>query len=147
MTLASPHRRKDSGEIMNLRAFAEMFRLRIRLDECGDPIIPGRRGQSQLYFDGDEDGELCLMVLDGPLAQRSRWQALGGKLWLGDISPHARTNQRVQDVKITGIPLENAKLAIKMARVKVKRRLSEADREAKAARMGEVRAARKKAVA
>jgi len=137
---------------MTLRAFAEMFRLRVRLDECGDPIIPGRRGQSQLYFDRDEDGELCLMVLDGRLAKRSRWQALGGKLWLGDISPRRDKNgvpygPKLQDVKITGIPLENAKLAIKMARVKVKRRLSEADREAKAARMGEVRAARKKAVA
>ena len=111
---------------MILRAFAEQFRLRIRLDECGDLIIPGRRGQSQLYFAGSE---LCLMVIDGPPAKPSSWQALGGKLWRGDISPHPKTGRRVQDVKITGIPLDNAKLAIKMARVKPKRVMSEAQRE------------------
>lgn len=57
--------------------FAEHFRLRIRRDECGDKIIPGRRGH--LYF-ADSDG-LCLMVTDGALANRKRWEALGGKLW------------------------------------------------------------------
>jgi hypothetical protein len=46
--------------------------LHTRLDECGDKIIPGRRGH--LYFDG---GELCLMVCDGKPANRSRWEALG----------------------------------------------------------------------
>ena len=51
----------------------------------------GRRGQ--LYFDCPD---LCLMVLDGPPAIRSKWKELGRNLWMGDISP---------------IPPENAKLA------------------------------------
>jgi hypothetical protein len=54
------------------------------------------------------------MVLDGKPAIRSKWKALGGKLWMGDISKNAE-GKRVQDVKITGIPLENARAAIRMA--------------------------------
>ena len=51
------------------------------------------------------------MVLDGKPAIRSKWKALGGRLWVGDISKNAH-DVRVQDVKITGIPLENARPAI-----------------------------------
>ena len=66
------------------------------------------------------------MVLDGQPAIRSNWAELGGNLWMGDISPHPKTGKRVQDVKIIGIPPENAKLAIRMCRVKPKRIMSEA---------------------
>jgi hypothetical protein len=45
---------------MTTEQFAEQFRLRIAHDECGDKIIPGKRGH--LYCAG---GELCLMVVDG----------------------------------------------------------------------------------
>jgi hypothetical protein len=110
----------------SLQSFAHEHRLKIRLDECGDPIIPGKRGH--LYF-ADSDG-LCLMATDGRRAERSRWEALGGKLWLGDIS------DGVQDVKITNIPLKNAKLAIRMAKVHVRRKLSGEERE-RLLRMGE----------
>ena len=108
-----------------IERFAEQHRLKVTRDECHDPVIEGRRGH--LYF---ADGELCLMVLDGAPAFRSRWAALGGKLWTGDISPHPKTGRRAQDVKITGIPLENARLAIRMAGCKAKRILSEAQRAA-----------------
>jgi hypothetical protein len=80
-------------------------------------VIQGKRGQ--LYFDGFE---LCLMVLDGKPALASKWKALGGNLWLGDKT------DGVQDVKITGIPLENAKAAIRMCRIKARRVMSEAQK-------------------
>jgi hypothetical protein len=108
---------------MTVESFAHTWRLKIRLDGCGDKIIPGKRGH--LYFD---DGALCLMVTDGAPAIRSRWQALGGKLWMGEISPHPRTKRRVQDVKITGIPLENAKAAIGMMRAQQRRVLTDEQR-------------------
>ena len=108
-----------------IERFAEQHRLKVTRDECHDQVIEGRRGH--LYF---ADRELCLMVLDGALAIRSRWAALGGKLWMGDISPHPRTGRRVQDVKITGIPLERARPAIRMAGCKAKRILSEAQKAA-----------------
>jgi len=83
--------------------FAEQHRLKATRDESNDQIIQGRRGH--LYFDGFE---LCLMVLDGKPSIPSKWKALGGQLWMGDISKNAQ-GVRVQDVKITGIPLENAR--------------------------------------
>lgn len=56
-------------------------------------------------------------------ANRSRWEALGGRLWMGDISPNA-TGRRSQDVKMESIPIENARAAIKMIRARPKRVLS-----------------------
>jgi hypothetical protein len=64
------------------------------------------------------------MAIDGPPTNRSKRRAPGGKLRMSDISPN-KTGKNVQDVKITGIPLENAKAAIRMAKVRPKRRISE----------------------
>ena len=50
-----------------------------------DRIIQGRRGH--LYFDS---AELFLMVLDGKPAICSKWKAVGGRLWMGDISKNAQ---------------------------------------------------------
>lgn len=107
---------------MTIRTFAEKHRLKVSRDECGDEIIQGRRGH--LYFDC---GDLCLMVTDGAVARRSAWAGLGGLLWLGDITGG------VQDVSIRGIPLESAKLAIRMCRISRRRVLSESHRKALAA--------------
>ena len=114
---------------MNIEQFAEQFRLRITRDECGDKIIPGKRGH--LYFAG---GELCAMVIDGAPAKRSRWEALGGRLWLGDISPD-EAGRRVQDVKVENIPLKDAQAAINMVRCRQKRVLSAEELEASRVRM------------
>lgn len=109
---------------MVIEKFGEQFRLRTKRDECGDKIIPGKRGH--LYFTGSE---LCLMAIDGPAVHRRQWEALGGKLWMGDVSPNAK-GRRVQDVRILGIPLQNARSAIKMIRARPKRVLSAEEREA-----------------
>jgi hypothetical protein len=114
---------------MTIEKLAEQFRLRIALDECGDKIIPGKRGH--LYFSG---GELCAMVIDGAPLHRMRWATLGGKLWMGDSSADA-TGQRVQDVKVEGIPVENARAAIKLLRIRPKRVLSAEEREVLLARL------------
>jgi hypothetical protein len=114
---------------MTIEKFAEQFRLRIVRDECKDKIIRGKRGH--LYF---TEGELCLMVIDGAPATPSSWKALGGRLWLGDTSVDGR-GQRVQDVKIESIPIENAVAAIKMVRACQKRVLSAEQRETCLARL------------
>jgi len=120
---------------MTIETFAKQHRLAgLRKDACGDPVIYGStRGAAErhLYFDR---GELCLMILDGAAVLPSRWKALGGNLWLGDVS-RDRAGRRIQDVKITGIPLENASLAIRLARIKRRRVLTEADRLARADRV------------
>jgi hypothetical protein len=102
-----------------IETFAEQHRLKVTRDECNDQIIQGRRGH--LYFDG---AELCLMVLDGKPSIPSKWKALGGQLWMGDKT------EGVQDVKIIGIPVENARAAIRMCRIKPKRIMSEAQKAA-----------------
>jgi len=118
---------------MTIDQFAREHRLSTRLDECGDKIIPGRlkrgdgaRAERQLYFDGDQ---LCLMLLDCKPAIVSIWRALGGKLWLGDISQDD-AGRRVQDVKVVGIPLANAHQAIRLARVHQRKVISEVKRAA-----------------
>jgi hypothetical protein len=105
-----------------IEMFAEQYRLKVTRDECNDQVIQGRRGH--LYFDG---AELCLMVLDGKRANRSKWKALGGTLWMGDISKNTQ-GVRVQDVKITSIPLESARLAIQMCQIKPRRIMTDAQK-------------------
>jgi len=115
----------EQQRITDIETFAETFRLRIRLDECHDPIIPGHRGESQLYFDGPE---LCLMVLDGPVAEKPKWESIKAKsLWIGDKSMTAK-GRNVQDVKVLGILPESYKTAIRMAQVRPIRQFSEEHR-------------------
>ena len=81
-----------------LERFAEKYRLKIRRDQAGDPIIPGRRGH--LWWDAEG---LCLMILDGrPILPRRLKDLVGdtGKVWLGTITldDHGR---RVQDCAAT----------------------------------------------
>lgn len=99
-----------------IEQFAEQHRLRVSRDECNDQIIEGRRGQ--IYFDDDIP---CFMALDRKVATRSTWDLLGGKLWIGDISPNSH-GKRVQDVKVIGFT--NAGQAIRMAGLFAKRELS-----------------------
>ena len=72
------------------------------------------------------------MVLDGKPSIPSKWKALGGKLWMGDKT------EGVQDVKITGIPLENARAAIRMCRIRPERILSPEDVERRSSLMARI---------
>jgi hypothetical protein len=66
---------------MTIESCARERRLRIRLDECGDRIIPGKRGH--LYFDG---GVLCLMV-----TERAQSGGAGGRT---TVPKHKGTRHR-----------------------------------------------------
>jgi hypothetical protein len=136
---------------MNIQQFAEKYRLRITRvpgdgSERGDPRIAGsvyaRDGVNcdrQLYFDG---GALCLMVIDGAPIARRTWETCGGKLWLSDISRDA-SGRRVQDAKITAIPIDNAAIAIRLARAKRIYVQSEAQRTATAIALEKLKEKRK----
>lgn len=108
---------------MKIEQFAKEHRLKITRDECGDAIICGRRGH--LYFD---DSLLCAMFIDAPPMKKNRLEELGGRLWMGDISPHPRTGRRVQDVKVIGILADKQKQVIRLVGAKQKRILSDAQR-------------------
>jgi hypothetical protein len=114
---------------ITIERLAEVFRLRVSLDECNDKIIHGKQGD--LYFAG---GDLCLMVIDGAPLHRRLWAALGGRLWIGETSL-GKNGRRVQDVKIEGIPIENARAAIKLLRIRPKRVLSAEQSEGLLARL------------
>lgn len=52
---------------MDIREFAQLHKLRWRLDECGDEIVPGKLG----HFYQHNDGRIGLCVLDTPQVTRS----------------------------------------------------------------------------
>ncbi len=115
-----------------IEKFAEEHRLRVTRDEGNDQIIEGRRGQ--IYFDDDIP---CFMALDRKVATRVTWEAIGGKIWLGDISPNA-AGKRVQDVKIIGI--EHPKAAIRMAGLFARRELDPERKQILVERLARIRA-------
>jgi len=102
-----------------LKRFGEEYRLKIRADECGERVIPGRRGH--LWFDGPE---LCLTILDGPPISAKRLKVLvgtTGSVWQGIIgrNDHGR---RVQDAEVRGIRPERYREAIRLAGCKARKR-------------------------
>jgi hypothetical protein len=109
-----------------LERFAQRYRLKIRRDEAGDPIIPGLRGH--LWWDAEG---LCLRIVDGrPVSARRLKDLVGdtGKVWLGTMTldDHGR---RVQDVEVRGIRPERYSQAIKIAGCKARKRHPGASRE------------------
>jgi hypothetical protein len=113
---------------IDFKNLAGKFGLRITRNECGDLIILGNLGH---LYPGDG---LCAMAIDGKPTHQSRWDALGGKLWMGDISA-GETGRKVQDVKIERIRLGNARAAIKMVGARPKRVLSPSALQASKGRM------------
>jgi hypothetical protein len=112
---------------VTLNTIAETYRVRIRSDECGDPIIPGKRGH--MYVDA---GKVCIMLLDAKPILRPTLQELGGKVWQGDKSPNAK-GIIVQDAKVVGILPNKIGRALQIARVPKRRYLSPERREKLAA--------------
>jgi len=101
-----------------LKRFANEYRLNLRADECGDRVIPGRRGH--LWFDGPE---LCLTILDGPPISAKRLKDLvgsTGSVWQGSISRNDH-GRRVQDAEVRGIPPERYREAIRIAGCKARK--------------------------
>ena len=71
------------------------------------------------------------MVIDGKPAIVSRWEAIGGKVWMGDISPN-KSGARVQDVKVDGIPPSGYRMAMRMCGIRPVQVMSAARAEAAA---------------
>ena len=88
---------------MTIEALAKQFRLRAVRDGY-DKIIQGERGY--LYIDA---GEVCAMWVNA-LISLEALAGLGAKVWVGDPSEGARG----RDAKVTGIPPENYKRAIRL---------------------------------
>src|SRR5258706_10553071 len=68
---------------MTVEDFAREHRLKVRLDECGDRVIPGRMGDNHIYF--HSSGRLGVMFMPDPKALDSdphstRWNNRRRKL-------------------------------------------------------------------
>lgn len=107
---------------MDIRLFAERYRLKAKKDECGDPIIPGRLGQ--IYEYGPE--KFGCMVLAGS----SRvWSAARRKLVVAGC-------QVIQNGDTEGTALFDpqdavqARMEVQIIRAKRKRVLCEAQKAA-----------------
>lgn len=122
---------------MTLQRFALDNRLKITTDELYDPIIQGKVGQ--IFVDA---GEVCAQWLDAPRMLPSRLKQIGGKLWIGDLSPNAK-GKMVQDVKIDYIPASGYRLAITMAKARAKRILTPKQTVANQAQLAAARAVKK----
>ena len=105
-----------------IKEFATANRLKIILDDCGDPIIAGRR--AQLYFDGPE---LCLIGVDSLVtglsedvlkALKARW------IWVGDLLRDEKRRGH-RDVWLKGIPKVLWGAAIKAVKYRTRRKLTE----------------------
>jgi hypothetical protein len=107
-----------------IQHFAEKHKLKVSRDECGDAIIRGKRGH--LYVDG---GALCAMWTDAPPMKQSRFEALGGTFWQGEISRNAK-GRRVQDAWVRGIRPGAYNLAIRIVGAKARRVMSPGQRAA-----------------
>lgn len=112
-----------------IEAFAERNRLRTKLDEFNDPIIPGRYGQIYDYEDGKRLGVIYIPV--EPDVTPSNWNRLRTELLAAGC-------QIKNDGDGEGIALfdpanpKQARLAIRVAGVKRIRALSPAQLEAAA---------------
>lgn len=132
--------------LMMIKDFATKYRLKITLEPCGDMIIPGKQGQ--IY----EQAEDALAVMFMPPSKTDKWGRWCPKLW-GNLRRAA---------ELVGMTLllngdsegclgfdpgvkEQVKMALKIAKVRVKQQVPEVRRAALAARLATIRENRSRA--
>ena len=110
-----------SNSFQTLRSFAELYRLKLSRDECGDLYIPGRCGQLYEYA----PGRLAVLFLG---ATPRQWNAARKKL-------EAAGFEITHDADTEGIALfdptdaEQCRVAIQVVKAKPRRVLSPAQHE------------------
>ncbi len=101
----------------SLDNFAKRERLKIRLDECGDPIIKGRFG----HFDDNRDGRIGVVLIRKTGHWKQKLKQLCGK-----VDPICHVEGDTEAVFLATIEQrEFLTLAIRALGVKRKRRVSE----------------------
>ena len=111
-----------------IEKFAETHRLRVRKDECGDPVIPGRKGH-QIFDNGD--GRLGVMLM---FDCSKEWNKRRKVLSAAGFALR-------QDARTEGTALfnpgdhEQSKLAMKITGVRAKLALTPEQKKARSARL------------
>ena len=108
---------------MTLATFAEQNRLKVKRDDCGDTIIPGKCGQIYEY----NHNELAVMFMP-PRTEAEAWGRWCPKTWGNFKRAAAAAGMNLlQDGDSEGClsfapnNIEQVKLAIKIAKVRSKR--------------------------
>lgn len=120
---------------MQIAEFARKYRLKVRRDECGDPVIQKGRAGS---ISEDRDGLLSLTVM---FDTRRKWSAVRRKLVkAGFVIQQEGETEGV----LTFNPADRkaARLAVSVARVRRTRVLSLSQKRVLRKRMAEVRASK-----
>src|SRR5438477_8548961 len=117
---------------MMISEFAAVHRLRLAKDECGDPVIFGRIGSSNIYDYGD--GELGVMFIADGAPRTGLWNkfktaCLAAGMTLRQSGDAEGTFTFSPESK------QQAKLAIKGIRARAKRQVSPEQAAAGAARL------------
>lgn len=115
----------DEKTSMDIKDFAERYKVKLRKDECGDFITPGKQhrdadGQSDI-FDGYDNGMLGVALLFG---SARKWGSVRRRL-----QSEGFTLRQEGDTEgiMTFDPTngKQSRLAIKMAGVRTKRQMAE----------------------
>lgn len=126
-----------------IREFATEHRLKITLDECGDPIIAGKQGE--IY----DQAEGVLAVLFMSPSKADRWGRWCPKVW-GNYRRAAEAlgmtvllnGDSEGSLRFDPGDREQVKMALKIAKVRARKQVTEVRRAALAATLAEARAAR-----
>lgn len=119
---------------MTIRNFAEQYNLKLQRDpNDGTDIIPGREGQSHIFeYDDQLLGVLILPYVHNPDATAHRWKAARAAFTAAGMV--IRQNGDCEGTaSFDPANPEQAKLAMRYARIKPKRRLSPEHRASLAA--------------
>ena len=128
---------------MTLKDFAERHRLKLKFDECGDPIILGRPDQTNIYeysLDGSRFG--VMFMTDGKKAPRTQlWRKFQSTCLAAGMTP-----LQVGDAEGSFLfdPADDrqARVAIKVTRAKARKQVTLERRAALAATLAVARAAK-----
>lgn len=103
-----------------VREFATQYRVRTRRDECGELIVPGRRGH---VFEHGENNFGVMLVL----TTKKRWNFLKRKL----VAAEFRLKQNADtegSLLFDPADTEKASLALQVVRARFRRSISDAQR-------------------
>ena len=126
----------ESDRGKGISEFAKRYRLRLGLDELWEKVIPGKLGDVYEY----SPALLGLMFMPDPARPRI-WPA-ARKCSLRRVSLFGRTATRKGRLAFNPADPVQAKLALRVVKIRVRRVLSSAETEARRTRMGQVNARR-----
>jgi hypothetical protein len=125
---------------MTIEEFAEAHRLRLTKDACGDPVIVGRIGASNIY-EYSSDGQTLGVMFVGQESRTNLWKKFKAAcLEAGMVLRQSAESEGSFSFQPANRKM--AKVALKGIRARVKRQISPEQAQAGAARLAAARAAR-----